>query len=109
MSYDVWIEYPACAACGRDVSTVGEWNYTSNVSGMWDTAGAPLRDWDGRPVSACVELLAAAIDRMVADPATYRVMDAPNRWGTYDHLIPALRNLLTLFQSHSRGRVRVSL
>lgn len=44
MSYDVYV---SCHTCGADQMR-GMNNMTSNVAGVWDKAGVPLRDWDGK-------------------------------------------------------------
>lgn len=43
MSYNVGVH---CHTCGNTLNDRD--NYTSNVSRVWDKAGAPLREWDGK-------------------------------------------------------------
>ena len=115
MSYDVWIDVPgkpACSHCNRPATegaAVGDWNFTSNCSAMWDRAGAPLRDFAGRPADKCALLVRAAITRIEADRATYEAMDPPNGWGSVADLLPALAKLADLFEAYPDGVVRVSL
>jgi len=114
MSYDVWIDVPAkpaCSHCNRpaeEAIAVGDWNFTSNCSAMWDRAGAPLRDFAGRPAGECAPLVRAAIARIEAERATYEAMEPENKWGTVADLLPALAKLAALFEAHSDGVVRVS-
>lgn len=45
---------------------------------------------------------------MEAAPGKYRALDAPNGWGTFEHLAPALRRLLATFEAHPKATVWVS-
>lgn len=84
------------------------WNFTSNVSRMWRTAGADLAEFDGKPTAECTPILEAAIAEMRANPDKYRAMDSPNGWGTYDHLMPRLDYLLACMKTHPKTTVYVS-
>ncbi|MFG3709500.1 hypothetical protein [Micromonospora sp. NPDC047730] len=106
MSYDIWLNIDTG---GPEPATVWDsFNYTSNCGPMWRAAGADLAAFDGEPAGECLPILTAAIKRMEDDPATYRAMDPPNGWGSYDSLLPALRRLADGFRSHPKATVRVS-
>lgn len=105
MSYDIWLNIDTG---GPEPATVwSEFNFTSNVAPMWRAAGADLAEFDGKRAGDCALILAGAIAELEGDPAKYRAMDSPNGWGTYDHLLPALRKLLAGFQQHPSTTVVV--
>lgn len=106
MSYGIWLEIDTG---GAEPATVGrDWNYTSNMACAWREAGADLAKFDGEPAGECRPILFAAIQKMRANPEKYRAMDAPNGWGTYDTLLPALDELLVELSKHPKATVRVS-
>lgn len=105
MSYDVWLEIDTG---GPEPAYLTDWNYTSNCAPMWRAAGADLAQFDGKAASECLPVLDAAIAEMAANPAKYRAMDPANGWGSYDGLLPDLRELADQFRSHPRATVRVS-
>lgn len=105
MSYDIWLEVDLG---GPEPLSVGEsWNYTSNCSPMWHAAGIDLAECHGRDAGGCAEGLGAALVQLKADPARFQAMDPPNGWGSYATLVPALEQLLRLFESAPRATVRV--
>jgi len=60
MSYNVGIH---CHTCGNDL-TYGHGNMTSNVAGVWDALGAPLRDFDSiNPAMTVLPAIHRAIRR----------------------------------------------
>jgi len=91
---------PACVGRG--------WNYTSNCARMWRLAGADLAEFHGKPAADCLPILVAAIRRMEDDPAPFRALDPANGWGSYDSLLPALRDLADQFRAHPKATVAVS-
>jgi hypothetical protein len=101
MSYDIWLE-------DESGTEVADWNYTSNCWQMWRAAGADLAEFHGKPAGECARTLVAGISNLLADPAKYRAMNPPNRWGSYDSLVPALVDLFFLMLAHSAATVRVS-
>ncbi len=106
MSYDIHLEIdtggPEPAWVGRD------WNYTSNCGPMWRSAGADLAEFHGQFAGNVLHVLDKALAEMEANPATYRAMDPENGWGSYDTLLPALRELREMFAAHPKATVRVS-
>lgn len=75
--------------------TVGDWNYTHNCNGMVRAAGVP--DWlhwdDGISSPDLAAKLATAITAMEANPAKFQEMNPSNGWGSYDTLLPVLREI----------------
>ena len=107
--------------CGIDGALIGQWNYTHNTGTMiadaLDRAGIervplPGSRWDQRridrqptgPVSWWkvldsrtgldgARILHAAILELQADPARYQAMNPDNGWGSYETLLPLLREM----------------
>ena len=75
MSYDVEIIAPRCHASHNH-------NHTSNMAGAWDAAGAPLREWDRKPVAEILPALRSAIAELTKHPDRYRKYEPDNGWGT---------------------------
>lgn len=102
MSYDVYGNH----ANGNSESF--SWNFTSNCSRTWCLAGANIAEFAGKVAADCAPTLRAAIDNMERFPALYVALDAPNGWGTYWQLVPALKCLLGHFVEHPTAIVLVS-
>jgi hypothetical protein len=106
MSYDIWLTIDTG---GPEPVEVGEsWNYTSNSGPAWRAAGADLADFDGKLAVDCARILDAAIETMRTEPARFKALDAPNGWGTYDTLVPALEKLRNTMRRHPKATVVVS-
>ncbi len=105
MSYDIWL---IIDTGGPEPAHVGgDWNCTSNCAPMWRAAGADLAEFNGRKAADCLPVLDAAIQKMQADPETYRAMNPPNGWGDYDSLVRALERLAQELRYHPKATVRV--
>jgi hypothetical protein len=106
MSYDIWLEVPydvayaeAIAGPAGDPYDGESWNYTSNMAPAWRAAGADLADFDGQTAGSFIGCLAAAIDVMREQRDDYaKRYDASNGWGSMETLIPALEELLAMFE-----------
>lgn len=75
---------------------LGSWNYTHNTNRMIREAG--FTDWSmdeiqGMSAREFATRLGRAIDTLVIKPEQFREMDAQNGWGSYDTLVPVLREL----------------
>lgn len=88
MSYDVSV---CCASCGSN--QVRQTNMTSNCAGMWDKAGATLRDWDGKSAIEILPALQKAIERMHADPEDFKELEPSNGWGSLPAAIEFLEGI----------------
>lgn len=93
MSYDVGVH---CHTCGYDL-TNGHGNMTSNVARIWDKAGAPLRDWNGKTGVEVLPQLQAAIaelsdpDMLLIDRQQYEdLVRGGGTWGTYQSALDFL-------------------
>lgn len=76
MSYDVYVR---CSACGAN--QVQQTNMTSNCAAMWDKAGAPLRNWDGKKAVEVLPPLQRAIEWMRSEPKDFKGLAPTNGWG----------------------------
>ena len=105
MSYDISLTVDTG---GTEPAAVWDgWNYTTNCARMWRKAGADLAEFDGGVAGECLPVLEAAITEMAANPAEYTAMNPPNGWGSYESLLPALRELAAGFRAHPKATVRV--
>ncbi len=95
MSYDVYVY---CHACGSDQMN-GHTNMTSNVSGVWDKAGAPLRDWDGKTGIDVLPQLQGAITELSRDMLPYEreeyetLVRGGGTWGTVESALEFLTRI----------------
>lgn len=54
---------------------------TSNCAGLWDKAGARLRDWDGKKAIEILPPLQKAIEWMRREPEDFKELEPRNGWG----------------------------
>jgi len=101
MSYDV-------SLYNDDGEEITWRNMTSNVSCMWRHAGANLAEFDGKKAGEVYKQLVEALAAMLKDPDTYRAMNPPNGWGSYETCVEFLRKLAVDFGAHPNLTVRVS-
>jgi hypothetical protein len=107
MSYDVWLEIDTGGPEPARILGADFWNYTSNCAPMWRAAGANLAEFHGKPAGECSPLLKQAVVDMEQSPEKYEAMNPENGWGSYKTLLPALRELLSMFEAHPRATVGV--
>lgn len=105
MSYDVSLMIDTG---GPEQVEVTWRNMTSNVACMWRHAGADLAEFDGRKAGEVYPLLVDAVAEMLANPGTYRAMNPPNGWGSYETCVEFLRQLAVDFGAHPNATVSVS-
>ena len=108
MSYDIYVRYPKCEHCGRETDSWNVGNYTSNMSGAWNQAGARLRDWDNRPIAEVLPELEQAIKRIEADRGSYSKFEPDNGWGSVDTMLKFMRQVRDAFCDNPKGVVGVS-
>lgn len=95
MSYDIYLkplEQPPCPTCGHvpdPENSDYSWNYTSNMAGAWDAAGARFRDMNGWTATRVADAIEAAITKIEAEGRDVWAAkwNAPNGWGTVDGMI----------------------
>jgi hypothetical protein len=105
MSYDIYLE---ADTGGPELVEVWSRNHTSNTAPMWRAAGVDLAEFHGRKASDLAPVVAEALMRMQAAPATYRKYDAPNGWGTYATTCAFLEAIQDACALHPNTTVRIS-
>lgn len=107
MSWDIWLK---TELDGHEVSVWGGRNYTHNCNRMIRDAGLP--EWpysvEGWRAGELYERLDEVIANLVANPKKYQAMDPPNGWGSYDTLIPAIREVRDQCQKYPSAIVGMS-
>jgi hypothetical protein len=119
MSYDVYLEGPPeklncyCQDCGhkheaehREVFFSR--NHTSNTSGMWDGAGAQLRDWHGKRAGDVMDALGNAIADIEGRKEHYKTMEPSNGWGSVESTLEFLRAILGACRVDPDATMRIS-
>lgn len=67
-----------------------------------------VRLLDGAPACEAAGVLAAAVERMTADPQPYRAMNPANGWGSYEGALDFLRWMAETAATHPKSVIRVS-
>jgi len=117
MSLDVYLtDSIKCPHCGQDAgpgSTVYSANITHNLGKMADVAGIYGALW--RPdehglthARDLIEPLRSGLADLRARPAFFVAFNAPNGWGTYEHLVPFVEQYLAACLEYPDAKVRVS-
>ena len=94
MSYDVYVH---CHTCGSDLMN-GNTNMTSNVAGVWDKAGARIRDWQGKTGVQVLPDLQSAINTL-SDLAPFErpeyeaLVRGGGSWGTIESAVEFLTRI----------------
>lgn len=86
---------------------------THNLNAMAEEFGLYVPLW--RPEEAniteagqLVDILAAGLDRLKADPERARKFNPSNGWGTYEGLVEFVEEYLAACRKHPKAKVRVS-
>lgn len=102
-----WDLYVTCSHCGRGG---GGFNYTHNTNPMMSAAGCDPGAFDGLRAFEAMPKLRALLAELEAHPDKYRAMDPENGWGSYDSLLPVLREIETaVAEAPSDSLVSVSM
>jgi len=103
VSLDIWL------TAQRSVE-VFDANFTHNVTPMWRKAGVyeALYESAGLTAGDVLPALRAGLADMLANPAEYMALDAPNKWGTYKDAMPWLAALVVAFEANPDGEIGVS-
>ena len=107
MSY--WVYVYAETTDGRAVEVYDK-NVTYNVCGMFYGPSMPegLRGLHDMKAGDAKNALRFTLDRMLADPETYKAMEPDNGWGSYDGACEFLCGLIVACAENPRGKVVVS-
>jgi len=93
MSLDVYL---SCDCCGEDVY---EANITHNLNTMAGEAGLYFPLWRPLEIEATIaediiQPLTVGLEKLLADPETFKQFNPENGWGDYDGLVRFTRNYL---------------
>jgi hypothetical protein len=107
LSYEVWIDSPGHHGPRTTVVEVG--SYSSKCDPMWTAAldGTPLSAFHDTACSDAAGPLAAAVQRMEADPDRYRAMGPPDGPGTYGAALAFLRQVAEACAQHPTCRLGI--
>lgn len=124
MSLDVYLksdlrkEMVKCDFCGHiheeEISdTLFESNITHNLTSMAAAAGIYKHCWRPEEIGIAkahelINPLKAAVEAMKADPAKFKVHDAANGWGLYEHFVPWVEEYLKACEENPDANISVS-
>lgn len=88
-------------------------NITHNLGRMAAAAGIYKELWRPEEIgitkaSQLIEPLSAGLDRLKAKPDRFRLFDAPNGWGRYEHFVPFVEQYLAACRENPEATVNVS-
>jgi hypothetical protein len=113
MSLNLYLTEDGCGHCGHSDDGY-DCNITHNLTDMAAEGGIYKLLW--RPeengiknAGQLIEPLRKAIADMEAEPARFKVHNAPNGWGLYKHFLPWLVNLLDACERMPDATVRASV
>lgn len=88
---------------------MGDWNYTHNTSRMiYDVLGGREGPWYATLDGASGEEGGVYLNRIItgleAEPEKFRAMNPENKWGSYDTLLPVLREMRAMSTEWPAGK-----
>jgi hypothetical protein len=109
MSLDFYLYGPPVMVC----PTVLDKNITHNLGKMADAAGIYKCLW--RPdengfkmAKDIIPALTAGLKKLKKYPAKFKKLDAPNGWGTYEHFVPWVEEVLRACEANPEATIEVS-
>jgi hypothetical protein len=106
MSLDVDLIEP----CGHSVF---ELNVTHNLNKMAEAAGIYKALWRPEELGVLyaedlIPRLQLGLDKLLADPETYKALNPENGWGTYEGLVRTVRRYLAACRDYPHATIEVS-
>lgn len=102
-----------CGGTGIDIDEVYSRNITHNLTAMANAAG--IYDCLWRPddkgferAEQIIELLQKGLKRLRKRPDHFRRYNASNGWGTYEHFVPFVEEILAACVANPKAKIRVS-
>lgn len=88
-------------------------NITHNLGRMAEAAGIYYVLWrpdeSGYKVAVdVISTLKTGLERLEKDPDHFREFDSPNGWGTYEHFVLFVRDVITACETYPDAVIRVS-
>jgi hypothetical protein len=110
VSLDIWLTVDVDTGGPEPVSmTLHDANYTHNVIGMWEKAGAyeALYESAGKMAGEVVEALEKGVADMESKPGEYILLNAKNGWGTYPTALKFLQEFTAACKQHPKAIINV--
>jgi len=90
-----------------------DWNVTHNLAMMADAVGIYQALWrieetDVETAECLVPILAKGLAMLKNAPEEYKKFNPENGWGSYDHFVPSLEELLAACQDTPLALIRTS-
>lgn len=109
MSLDFYLQY---RIDGNDIE-VFEINITHNLGKMAGKAGIYYALWRPEEIGAkcakdIIGLLEVGLGKLKKRKAYFRKFDAPNGWGTYEHFVPFVEEVLEACRKYPKAKIGVS-
>ncbi len=107
MSLDFTLQVPGMVQVARH-------NCTHNLAGMARAAGLyevlwhPEKNPAYRTAGDVIPVLLAGLQRLAAEPDTFRQYEAPNGWGTYAGFVAFVAEVLSACQQYPEAQIEVS-
>lgn len=106
MSLDVYLT-------ANHPTTVYDGNITHNLTAMADAAGIYQHLWRPEELGITkaydlIEPLQAGLERLRADPKTFKALNPPNGWGNYDGLVQFVSDYLAACIANPDADIEVS-
>jgi len=124
MSLDVYLVGPErevkceCAECGhehtrKERETFWCSNITHNLGAMAEAAGIYDACWRPEEVGITkarelIPYLRAGLEKLISAPGKFKVFNAPNGWGLYEHFVSWVKAYLAACEEYPDADVQVS-
>ena len=88
-------------------------NITHNLTGMANAAGIYKALWrpdeNGFTVAKeIIEILEEGLEKLKADPKTFKAYNSSNGWGVYEHFVPFVEAVLDACREYPNAEIEVS-
>ena len=109
MSLDFDLQYEID---GNEVG-VFDINITHNLGKMADEAGVYYALWrpderDWKIAKDIIPILEDGLTKLKENPEHYKKFDAENGWGTYEHFVPFVEDVLRACKQYPSAIIRIS-
>ena len=93
--------------------TLFDRNITHNLGVMAEAAGIYKALWRPEEIPATkareiIPLLEKGLAKLKADPKKFEKHNAPNGWGTYEHFVPFVEDVLRACKEYPEAHISVS-
>lgn len=94
----------------RNVNIVFHSNMTHNVSSMWSLAGIydEVYNSQGQTAKDILPRLQEGLDRMKKFPTAFKTLNPENGWGTYEHAVKFLEEIVQACKEYPNSEIFIS-